>query len=113
MRDDRSRLQDITEAADLIRLFTQGRTLDDLRKDRLLESALLHQLTVIGEAARRVSDEIKEKYPDVPWKIVQGFRNHIAQEYFALDLNIVWQTVTADVPRLREQIDTVIQKEFH
>ena len=51
MRDDRSRVNDILEAIDLIILFAQGRTREDLTTDRLLQSALLHQLYVIGEAA--------------------------------------------------------------
>lgn len=74
MRDDRQRLADILEATKLLELFHAGRTRDDL----LLRSALLHQLFVIGEAATRISQQLKDKYPAVPWRAICGFRNFIA-----------------------------------
>lgn len=112
MRDDRLRLSDILTAIELIRNFTRGKTREDLSQDKMLLSALLHQLYVIGEAASRLSDEIKGKHPGVPWKVIYGFRNHIAHEYFALDLDIVWQTVSQEVPKLESQIKEIISLEF-
>jgi uncharacterized protein with HEPN domain len=109
MRDDRSRLNDILEAIDLIILFAQGRTREDLTTDRLLQSALLHQLYVIGEAARRISENIKDRHADVPWRVIYGFRNHIAHEYFSLDLDIVWQTETDDVPKLKARMSEIVR----
>lgn len=78
MRDDRQRLADILEPTKLPELFHAGRTRDDLKKDLLLRSALLHQLFVIGEAATRISQQLKDKYPAVPWRAICGFRNFIA-----------------------------------
>jgi len=101
MRDDSLRLQDILIAADLIQQFTQGKTREDLGKDPLLQSAILHQLYLIGEAAANVSSAIKEASPNVPWKLIYGFRNYIAHEYFSLDFDIVWQTALADIPKLK------------
>lgn len=112
MRDDRLRLHDILEAIDLIRNFTQGKTRKDLDKDRLLQSGLLHQLYVIGEAANRISADLKDRHANVPWKVIYGFRNHIAHEYFSLDLNIVWQTVFADVPQMEVLIRKIVESEF-
>jgi uncharacterized protein with HEPN domain len=112
MRDDRQRLADILEAAKLLQIFLAGRTRDDLNKDLLLRSALLHQLFVIGEAATRLSQTLKDKHPGIPWRAICGFRNFIAHEYFSLDFDIIWQTVTVDVPSLEVQITEIFRKEF-
>jgi uncharacterized protein with HEPN domain len=66
MRDDRQRLADILEAAMLLQTFRAGRNRADLAKDALLRSAILHQLFVIGEAASRPSQSIRDKYPAIP-----------------------------------------------
>ncbi len=112
MRDDHLRLNDIIEAIQLIQMFCAGRTRADLLNDRLLQSAVLHQLFVIGESASRVTDTLKARHPSVPWKIIYGFRNHIAHEYFALDLNIVWQTISYDLPELKSQIAGISRIEY-
>jgi len=112
MRDDSLRLQDILIAADLIQQFTQGKTREDLGKDPLLQSAILHQLYLIGEAAANVSSAIKEASPNVPWKLIYGFRNYIAHEYFSLDFDIVWQTALADIPKLKSQVAEIVKRQF-
>jgi len=112
MRDDRLRLLDILGAADSLRDFTLGKTREDLSREPLLLSAVLHQLYVIGEAAAHVSADIKDKHPAVPWKVIYGFRNYIAHEYFALDVDIVWQTVVQDIPELRSQINQILRAEY-
>jgi uncharacterized protein with HEPN domain len=112
MRDDRLRLLDISGAADSLRNFIHGKTREDLSANPLLLSAVLHQLYVIGEAAAHVSKEIKDRHPGVPWKVIYGFRNYIAHEYFSLDVDIVWQTVAQDVPELGSQIDQILRTEF-
>lgn len=72
----------------------------------------LHQLFLIGEAAARISPNIKDRYPAIPWKVIYGFRNHVVHEYFSLDLDIVWQTVAADIPNLESQIRDIVKAEF-
>ncbi len=111
MRDDRQRLLDILEAARLLASFQERRNRLDLRAEPLLQSGFLHQLFVIGEAASRISPSLKERYHEVPWRAISGFRNYIAHEYFSLDLDIVWQTVVADVPALRTQVEEILRQE--
>ena len=112
MRDDHSRLTDILDAAHQIRTFVQGKTRESIKKDRLLQSAVLYQLYVIGEAARTISADLRTRSSHVPWNVIIGFRNHVAHEYFSLDLDIVWQTVTVDVPQLEKQIAQIVRLEF-
>ncbi len=112
MRDDRLRLLDVLGAADSLRNFVHGKTRGDISADALLLSAVLHPLYVIGEAAAHVSADIKDRHPAVPWKVIYGFRNYIAHEYFSLDVDIVWQTVVQDVPELRSQINQIVRAEY-
>jgi uncharacterized protein with HEPN domain len=80
-------------------------------RTRLLRSAVLYQLVVIGEAAARLSAELRARYSSVPWQVVVGFRNVAVHAYFSIDWSIVWTTAASDVPNLREQILRIIAGE--
>ncbi len=62
--------------------------------------AVLHALTVIGEASKRIPAEVLERYPEIPWRDVAGMRDNIAHGYFGIDLRFVWDTVQDDLPQL-------------
>ncbi|GAC1638933.1 MAG: hypothetical protein NVS9B14_19780 [Candidatus Acidiferrum sp.] len=112
MRDDRQRLEDILEASRLIKGFALGKTKESLTTDALLQSAILYQLHVIGEAANRISDSLRTKYPNIPWTPIHGFRNRVAHEYFKLDMDLVWNTIELDIPPLAVEIENIIRIEF-
>lgn len=107
MRDDRLYLDDMLNAAERIGKFVEGRSESEFQTDELLHSAVFHQLMVIGEAAARVSDELKAKHADVPWREMIGFRNIIAHAYFSLNLKRAWITATRDVPALRARLSEI------
>lgn len=98
-RDDAT-LLDILKAARLAVEF-KG-TLDKLAflEDLKTQSAILHQLLLLGEAVKRLSEEFRTQYPEVTWRQVAGMRDKLIHEYDQVDLDEVWQTVSADVPRL-------------
>src|SRR6266404_3997338 len=98
MRDDALFLHDIIAASSAIRDFVRDKERTHLETDRLLLAGVLHELATIGEAARRLSSTIGVRYPAVPWKRAIAMRNYIAHAYFALDLDVIWQTATTDVP---------------
>lgn len=104
MRRDDLYLKDIILAADAIAGFLGSRQAADFVDDDLLRSAVLQKLTIIGEAAARLSDEFKQKNTTVPWRDVVAFRNIAVHRYFSIDWQIVWNTATVDVPSLRGEI---------
>ena len=112
MRRDELYLSDIVEAADSIKAFLSGRDRDSFLQDDLLHSAVLHKLTVIGEAAARVSADFRERHPEIEWPDIVGFRNIAVHAYFAVDWSIVWVAATHDGPRLRRQVQEIMAKEF-
>src|SRR5260370_1000501 len=112
MRHDRQRLQDILDAARLIQEFASNRTKLELERDALFQSAVLHQLYLIGEATNRLSESLKKKFPQVPWSSIHGFRNRIAHEYFRLDMDLIWQTISVDIPELAQGVEGIVAAEF-
>lgn len=66
----------------------------------------------MAEAASRLSSEIRQRHPDIPWADVIAFRNFVVHEYFAVDWSIIWYTATQDAPSLREQILSILSSDF-
>lgn len=112
MRPETLYLTDIIEAADAIGRFAQGVSKDTFLTDELRQSAVLHQLMVIGEASARLSPEFKAQHPQVEWQQIVGFRNLLVHAYFSLSLLIIWTTIVEDVPRLRHLIAEILASEF-
>ncbi len=104
MRPEDLYLDDISRAAVAVERFIRDRRRADLDHDELLLSGVLYKLTVIGEAAAHLGPEIRAEIPEIPWRSVVGFRNLVIHEYFGLDLDIVWTTVTVQVPVLRQAV---------
>jgi uncharacterized protein with HEPN domain len=105
-------LTDILEAADAIARFVQGIDEDRFFEDELRQSAVLHRLIVIGEAAARLPAEFLDRHPEIEWSDIVGFRNIAVHEYFSVNLSIVWVTAMQDVPALRERIAEILAAEY-
>lgn len=103
-RDWRLRLEDILAAAERATRFVGTMDLAAFKADELTASAVLHQIFLIGEAAARLPEEIRNRTPDIPWAEIIGMRNIIAHGYFEVDLEVPWKTVRLDLPPLREQM---------
>lgn len=89
--------------------FVAGRTRDDLSQDRMLTLALVKAVEIIGEAAVQVSDNLRDANPQIPWIDIVGMRNRLVHAYFNINLDIVWDTVTANLPPLIEQLQSLLE----
>jgi uncharacterized protein with HEPN domain len=94
------RIGDILEAIADIEKWTAGKTWVEFEKDRILAQAVLYKFIVIGEAAANVPEEVKSRYPHLPWRLITDMRNAMAHEYFQIDLERVWKTLTYDLSPL-------------
>jgi uncharacterized protein with HEPN domain len=112
MRSDRLYLVDIIEATDAIAAFISDVDAEGFLNNDLVRSAVLHKLTIIGEAAARVSMPLRARFPETPWSDIVGFRNIAVHAYFSVDWQIVWQTASSDTPQLREQVVRILQTTF-
>ncbi|MBK7767055.1 MAG: DUF86 domain-containing protein [Sulfuritalea sp.] len=109
MRSDNLYLSDIVQAADSIARFVEGLDEDRFIGDDLVRSAVLHKLTVIGEAAARVSSELKQSHPGIPWVDIIGFRNIAVHAYFSVDWRLVWNAAVFDAPVLKRDIEAIMK----
>jgi uncharacterized protein with HEPN domain len=112
MRRERLYLEDILTAADAIAEFTQAQNLESFEGNRLLRSAVVQQLTVIGEAVAHLSREMQEGYTNIPWADIIGLRNIVVHNYFGIDWEEVWRTVAEDIPVLCIQISGILRDVF-
>ncbi len=108
-RDDAS-LLDIAGAAELILRFIGNMEEADFQQDEKTQSAVLHQILIIGEATKRVSSEFREQHPDIPWKLMAGMRDVVIHAYDSVDLSQVWKTATVEVPDLLGSIQPLLPR---
>lgn len=98
-------IQDILQACDDILNFTQGmKSAVALQNDRRTFLAVVHSLEIIGEAARQMPKNFREKHPEIPWRETASLRNVIAHEYFGLEIDIIWDVIQTQIPLLVEKM---------
>ena len=110
MQRDEVVIQDIINAARLVIEFVEGFEKNTFIEDWKTRSAVLYQLTVIGEAVKRLSKEFRATYSEVPWTLIASMRDNLIHGYDLIDWDEVWKTSTTDVPELLEKVKSYIQK---
>lgn len=110
VRDDQVRLRHMLDAAKEAVGFVKGRYRTELDTNRMLSLSLVRLLEVIGEAAYGISPSFRESHPDMAWKQMSGMRNRLIHGYYDVNLDIVWKTVTEDLPVLIEQRNDALEK---
>ena len=104
MREYKLYIDDIKEAITKIQSYIQGMTLNGFKSDSKTYDSVLHNLTVIGEAATKIPVDIRNKKSDINWSGIIGMRNIIAHGYFSVDPDIIWTTITERLPELMEDM---------
>jgi len=109
MQRDKEYMLDILEAAKLAIDYIGDKTREEFFEDLQCQDAVIRRLEIIGEAARRISEETQAAYPDLPWSDMVGMRNIMIHEYDDVDLVIVWETVNNDLPPLIDALEKRLQ----
>jgi uncharacterized protein with HEPN domain len=112
MRREELFLSDIVDAAETIERFLVGIDYEQFLQNELVRAAVLQKITVIGEAASRISSEFRADHDGIPWGDVVGFRNIAVHAYFSVDWSVVWDTATEDVPELRRKVAEILRREY-
>ena len=105
-RDDAFVL-DILKAAHLASEFIGDLTKQAFFKDIKTQSSVMHQLLLIGEAVKRLSDDFRSAHPDIEWKRIAGMRDVLIHQYDEVDLEEVWKTVQVEIPKLKSQLQAL------
>src|ERR1700744_6428959 len=97
-RSDKVYLQDILESIDAIFSYTANRTEFEFVKNLMLQDAVIRRFEIIGEAATKVSEEVKLQNPSIQWKLMKAMRNKLVHEYFRVSAVTIYSTIMLDLP---------------
>jgi len=107
MSRDKALVADILHASQLVLGFCASYSKSEFFDDQKTQSAVLHQLLIVGEAVKNLSIESKTKHQQIPWKLIAGMRDKVIHEYNDVDLDEVWSTIKTDIPHLIEQLHNI------
>jgi uncharacterized protein with HEPN domain len=100
-------LRDMLENAQRAIQFTKGMSYEVFAKDDKTVYAVIRAVEIIGEAAANIPEEVRSKYPNVPWREVKGMRNKLVHQYFGINMEVVWQTIHEDLPMLIKELKDI------
>lgn len=109
-RDIRDYVNDIYAAMEAAENFVSDCTYEDFLEDRKTQYAVIRALEIIGEAAKNVPDDVRQKYPSIPWKDLTGIRDKLIHAYFGVNLEVVWLSVKEDIPQAKPVIRCLLEE---
>lgn len=107
MKDDRLYLLHIKEAIEWIEEYTRDGK-DIFINDHKTQDAVLRNLHTLSESVQRLSTPLKDKHPEVDWRVIAGFRNVIVHDYLGIDLDQIWDIVRDDLPELKRAVQKIL-----
>ncbi|PIU55555.1 MAG: hypothetical protein COS88_04240 [Chloroflexi bacterium CG07_land_8_20_14_0_80_51_10] len=102
-------VEDVLEAMDKIERYIKGLTYETFVENEMVVDAVIRNLEIIGEASRNIPEDVREKYPDIPWRRVIGLRNIAIHEYFGVDLSIIWEIITKNLPETKPRTAAMLK----
>jgi|SRR3989344_2995700 len=102
-------INDIMEAILSIESFSKKLNRESLSGDDLIQSAIMRKIEIIGDAVKNVPNDFRIKYPEVEWRKIAGLRDIIIHTYFDIDLDVMWEIIKRDFPRLKKQIENILK----
>ena len=96
--------EDMLGSIEKIELYTADCTLDKFRGDTQKQDAVVRNLEIIGEAAKKIPEEVRAAHPGIQWQPAAAMRDYLIHDYPDVDPEVVWDTITKDLPELKKQL---------
>ena len=109
-KEDTVYLKHILESIRKIENYVKGLEKGEFMKNSLVQDAVIRNLEIIGEAAKNVSEDFKNKHKNIPWREIARMRDKLIHAYFGVDLNITWEVIKRDLPKLKKQINKILNE---
>lgn len=107
---DEARLQHIKDAIEEVQSYVEGIDLAFFENDSKTRFASIKQLEIVGEAVYHLTQELKEQYPEVEWKAIEGLRHILVHDYYEIQNDILWRIIQVHVPVFKQQVLKIISE---
>jgi len=104
-------LEDIYLSMTRILEYVGDKSFKEFKHSNMVVDAVVRNFEIIGEASKNIPNQIRKKYPEIPWKKMYGLRNLISHEYFGVDYEMIWEIITSDLPRNIEDMSEILKNE--
>ena len=110
IKDDNYYILKTIEEIELVCLYSEGMSIDDLLKNPAVFDGIIFRLIQAAEHVEKISDSFKEEHKEVKWRNIKGFRNRLVHDYGSVDINFVKKAIKVDAPKLRQTLQKVVRK---
>jgi len=107
MKTDLSYIDHIIDCIEKINRYTQKLDKNEFAANELIQDAVIRNLEIIGEAAKKISRSFKNKHQQIPWREITGIRDKLIHDYLGVDIDVVWNTIKNDLPDLKDYLDKI------
>jgi uncharacterized protein with HEPN domain len=107
LKDDSIYIEHILECITKIQAYTSNISKEQFATSDLIQDAVIRNIEVIGEASKKVSQDLKQTYFEIPWKEIAGMRDKLIHDYLGVDIDVIWKTILEDIPALNSHLNKI------